>query len=71
MTDGESSVPDLHQASSRKYAKYLSVTEHVNNFLGFIMNKDFYDGLTQECQQQIVTDAAAEFIEAAAPDGTG
>ena len=33
-----------------------------NNFLGFIMNKDFYDGLTQE-QQQIVTDAAAEFVK--------
>ena len=61
--DGQENPPSLIYASKfQEVQKYLSVTEHVNNFLGFIMNKDFYDGLTQE-QQQIVTDAAAEFVK--------
>ncbi|WP_412655067.1 TRAP transporter substrate-binding protein [Hungatella sp.] len=45
---GGSEIPERH--------------EHVNNFLGFIINKNFYDGLSQE-QQQIVTEAAAEFVK--------
>ena len=61
--DGEENPPSLIYASKfQEVQKYLSVTEHVNNFLGFIMNKDFYDSMTPE-QQQIVTDAAAEFVK--------
>ena len=46
--DGQENPPSLIYASKfQEVQKYLSVTEHVNNFLGFIMNKDFYDGLTQ------------------------
>ena len=53
--DGQENPPSLIYASKfQEVQKYLSVTEHVN--------KDFYDGLTQE-QQQIVTDAAAEFVK--------
>lgn len=61
--DGQENPPSLIYASKfQEVQKYLSVTEHVNNFLGFIMNKNFYDGLTAE-QQQIVTEAAAEFVK--------
>lgn len=61
--DGEENPPSLIYASKfQEVQKYLSVTEHVNNFLGFIMNKDFYDGLTPE-QQQIISEAAAEFVK--------
>lgn len=60
--DGQENPPSLIYASRlQEVQKYLSVTEHVNNFLGFIMNKNFYDGLTAE-QQQIITEAAAEFV---------
>ena len=61
--DGQENPPSLIYASRlQEVQKYLSVTEHVNNFLGFIINKNFYDGLSQE-QQQIVTEAAAEFVK--------
>lgn len=61
--DGQENPPSLIYASKfQEVQKYLSVTEHVNNFLGFIMNKNFYDGLTSE-QQQIVTEAAEEFVK--------
>lgn len=61
--DGEENPPSLIYASKfQEVQKYLSLTEHVNNFLGFIMNKDFYDSLTPE-QQTIITDAAAEFVK--------
>ncbi|WP_294148677.1 TRAP transporter substrate-binding protein [uncultured Clostridium sp.] len=61
--DGQENPPSLIYASKfQEVQKYLSVTEHVNNFLGFIMNKNFYDGLTAE-QQQIITEAAAEFVK--------
>lgn len=60
--DGEENPPSLIYASKfQEVQEYLSLTEHVNNFLGFIMNKDFYDSLTQE-QQTIIDEAAAEFI---------
>lgn len=60
--DGEENPPSLIYASKfQEVQEYLSLTEHVNNFLGFIMNKDFYDSLTQE-QKTIIEDAAAEFI---------
>lgn len=61
--DGQENPPSLIYASKfQEVQKYLSVTEHVNNFLGFIMNKKFYDGLSPE-QQQIITEAAAEFVK--------
>jgi len=41
--------------------KYLSLTEHVNNFLAFIMNKDLYDSLSTE-QQGIITKAAKNYV---------
>lgn len=61
--DGQENPPSLIYASKfQEVQKYLSLTEHVNNFLGFIMNKDFYDSLTKE-QQEIVQDAAQEFVD--------
>lgn len=61
--DGQENPPSLIYASKfQEVQKYLSLTEHVNNFLGFIMNKDFYDSLTKE-QQKIVQDAAQEFVD--------
>ena len=60
--DGQENPPSLIYASKfQEVQKYLSLTEHVNNFLGFIMNKDFYDNLTKE-QQEIVQEAAQEFV---------
>lgn len=60
--DGQENPPSLIYASRfQEVQSYLSVTEHVNNFLGFIMNKDFYDGLSEE-HKQIVDEAAAEFV---------
>lgn len=41
--------------------KYLSLTEHVNNFLAFIMNKDLYDSLSAE-QQGIISKAAENYV---------
>lgn len=41
--------------------KYLSLTEHVNNFLAFIMNKELYDSLSTE-QQSIITKAAKNYV---------
>lgn len=61
--DGQENPPSLIYASKfQEVQKYLSLTGHVNNFLGFIMNKDFYDGLTPE-QQQIITEAAEAFVK--------
>jgi len=61
--DGQENPPSLIYASKfQEVQKYLSLTEHVNNFLAFIMNKSFYDSLTPD-QQQIVSDAAAEFVK--------
>lgn len=41
--------------------KYLSLTEHVNNFLAFIVNKNKFDSLSPE-QQDIITKAAKNYI---------
>lgn len=61
--DGQENPPSLIYASKlQEVQKYLSLTEHVNNFLGFIMNKDFYDSLTEE-QKEIIQDAAREFVD--------
>ncbi|MGN9164363.1 TRAP transporter substrate-binding protein [Tissierellaceae bacterium HCP3S3_D8] len=42
--------------------KYLSLTEHVNNFLAFITNKNKFDSLTPE-QQDIIIKAAKNYVE--------
>lgn len=61
--DGEENPPSLIYASKfQEVQEYLSLTEHVNNFLGFIMNKDFYEGLTEE-QRTIIDEAAEEFVK--------
>jgi tripartite ATP-independent transporter DctP family solute receptor len=41
--------------------KYLSLTEHVNNFLAFIMNKDLYDSLSAD-QQTVISEAAKNYV---------
>lgn len=41
--------------------KYLSLTEHVNNFLAFIINKEVFDSLSTE-QQDIITKAANNYV---------
>ena len=61
--DGEENPPSLIYASKfQEVQEYLSLTEHVNNFLGFIMNQDFYNSLTEE-QRTIIDEAAGEFVE--------
>lgn len=61
--DGQENPPSLIYASKfQEVQEYLSVTEHVNNFLGFIMNKDFYESLSEE-QKTIVEEAAADFVK--------
>lgn len=61
--DGQENPPSLIYASKfQEVQSYLSLTEHVNNFLGFIMNQKFYDSLTDE-QKTIVDEAAAEFVK--------
>lgn len=42
--------------------KYLSVDEHVHNFLAFIMNKAKFDSLTPE-QQKILMDEAKIYVQ--------
>ncbi len=62
--DGEENPPSLIYASKfQEVQEYLSLTEHVNNFLGFIMNQDFYNSLTQE-QREIIDETAEEFVKA-------
>lgn len=40
---------------------YLSLTEHVNNFLAFLVNKNKFDSLSSE-QQDVITNAAKSYI---------
>ncbi|MEG1576291.1 MAG: TRAP transporter substrate-binding protein [Clostridium sp.] len=61
--EGQENPPSLIYASKfYEVQKYLSVTEHVNNFLGFIMNKKSYEALTPE-QRTMVDEAAASFVK--------
>lgn len=41
--------------------KYLSLTEHVHNFLAFIMNKNKYDSLTEE-EKNILNEKARNYV---------
>lgn len=60
--DGQENPPSLIYASKfQEVQKYLSLTEHTHNFLAFIFNKKFYDGLTAD-QQKILSDAAQHFV---------
>lgn len=62
--DGQENPPSLMYATKfQEVQKYLSLTEHTNNFLGFIINKDFYDNKLNDEQRQIITEAAAEFVK--------
>lgn len=61
--EGQENPPSLIYASKfYEVQKYFSATEHVNNFLGFIMNQKTYDGLTDE-QKKLVDEAAAVFVK--------
>ena len=60
MTAG-SPVRLPYASKFQEVQKYLSLTEHTHNFLSFIFNKKFYDGLTPD-QQKILSDAAAHFV---------
>lgn len=42
--------------------KYLSLTEHVNNFLAFIMNKNKFDSLSAD-QQAVIEKAAENYVK--------
>lgn len=62
--DGQENPPSLMYATKfQEVQKYLSVTEHVNNFLSFIVNKDFFENKLTEEQQKIVSEAASEFVK--------
>ncbi|MGD9567590.1 MAG: TRAP transporter substrate-binding protein [Sedimentibacter sp.] len=60
--DGQENPASLIYASKfQEVQKYLSLTEHVYSFCANIMNKDFYDSLTDE-QKKIVDDGAKQFL---------
>lgn len=61
--DAQENPPSLIYASKfYEVQEYLSLTEHVNNFLAFIMNQGKFDSLTEE-QQDIITNAAKNYVE--------
>lgn len=43
--------------------KYSSIDEHVYNFLGFLMNENLYESLTDE-QKKIINDESKEYVDA-------
>lgn len=60
--DGQENPASLIYASKfHEVQKYLSLTEHVYSFCANIMNKDFYDSLTDQ-QKKIVNDGAKQFL---------
>lgn len=60
--DGQENPASLIYASKfQEVQKYMSETEHVYSFCTNLMNKDFYDGLTDE-QKKIVNDGAKQFL---------
>ncbi|MGP1411149.1 MAG: TRAP transporter substrate-binding protein [Peptoanaerobacter stomatis] len=61
--DAQENPPSLILANKfYEVQKYLSVDEHVHNFLAFIMNKNKFDSLTEE-QQKILTEEAKSYVE--------
>lgn len=61
--DGQENPPTLIYANKfYEVQKYLSVDEHVHNFLAFVVNKNFYDSLSPE-QQEIVSDEAKKYCD--------
>jgi len=60
--DGQENPASLIYASKfQEVQKYLSMTEHVYSFCANLMNKDFYEGLTDE-QKAIVNGGAKQFL---------
>lgn len=60
--DGQENPASLIYASKfQEVQKYISLTEHVYSFCANIMNKDFYDSLTDE-QKKVVDDGAKQFL---------
>ena len=61
--DAQENPPSLIYANKFfEVQKYLSVDEHVHNFLAFVMNKTKFDSLTPE-QQEIVTSEGKKCVE--------
>lgn len=52
----------IYSSKFHEVQDYLSLTEHVHNFLAFIMNKNKFDSLSAE-QQEIITTAAKAFVD--------
>ncbi len=60
--DGQENPASLiFESKFQEVQKYFSETKHVYNFLGNIINKAFYEGLTDE-QRKILDDGAAQFL---------
>lgn len=62
--DGQENPPTLIYASNfHEVQDYLSVTQHVHNFLGVVINTDFFNGLPEE-YQTIIQDASDTYFTA-------
>jgi len=60
--DGQENPASLIYASKfQEVQKYMSTTEHVYSFCANLINKDFYDGLT-DAQRKILDDGAKQFL---------
>ncbi|MGL4606661.1 MAG: TRAP transporter substrate-binding protein [Eubacteriaceae bacterium] len=60
--DGQENPPSLIYGSKfYEVQKYLSTTEHVNNFLSLIINKNLFESLSQE-DQKIIEDAGKAYV---------
>lgn len=60
--DGQENPASLIYASKfQEVQKYISLTEHVYSFCANIMNKDFYDKLTDD-QRAIINEGAKQFL---------
>lgn len=60
--DGQENPASLIYASKfQEVQKYLSLTEHVYSFCANLMNKDFYESLTEE-QKAIVDEGSKQFL---------
>ena len=61
--DGQENSPSLIYSSRYFEAqKYLSLTEHVHNFLPILTNKDFYNGLS-DAHKKILDEAVIELVK--------
>ena len=61
--DAQENPPSLIYANKfYEVQEYLSLTEHVNNFLAFIMNNDKFESLSTE-QQNIILEAGKNYVD--------